>query len=286
MVLECSLKDIIIIDTESTGLLNSGRKEKILQLGCIDGNGHVLIDQKYKPDRITDWSEAEKINGICYGDVALLQTFTENKKFGCKKLYEIVKSSKCLVFYNANFDKLILENSGFVWPDCELLIIDAMHEFSKVYKGDKKFQKLETAASYYGFKIKQHSTRYGYYKSKQDSNRWHNAVSDCLATLHVFKSLYKEGCLTNIIQLNDFNSIIPNTRSSITLNAKDDIKSEDKDIINKKVEKNIKDINKLKKEVKELSDLVYQKDRKLKYLDMEVEELKNRIYELEKLLNI
>ncbi len=194
--LELTLSEIFVLDTETTGLPGSGRKERVLQVGAVDGTGAVLIDQLYKPGNLKSWPGAQAIHGISYEDVRELPTFVQSNN-GRKLLNTLVEKARCIVFYNASFDIEMLENSGFRWniDDSEKLIIDVMKDFAIIYGeysdwyDDYKWQKLSKAAQYY------------YYKSKK---RWHYALSDCMATLHVFLSMYNDEFYKDKINIIDF----------------------------------------------------------------------------------
>lgn len=47
----------IIFDTETTGL--DPRKDEILTLSVIDGDGKTLWDRAYRPSNVTVWPQAE-----------------------------------------------------------------------------------------------------------------------------------------------------------------------------------------------------------------------------------
>ena len=52
----------IIFDTETTGL--DPRKDEILTLSVIDGDGKTLWDRAYRPSNVTVWPQAEAVNHI------------------------------------------------------------------------------------------------------------------------------------------------------------------------------------------------------------------------------
>ena len=90
----------------------------------------------------------------------------------------------------------MLENSGFKWNiDKEKVVIDVMKDFAITYgeysdwHGDYKWQKLSKAARYYQYESKEH---------------WHYALGDCMATLHVFLSMYNDEFYKEKINIIDF----------------------------------------------------------------------------------
>ena len=91
--------------------------------------------------------------------------------------------AKKIIGYNTSFDIGFLANNGVCVPqDAE--IVDVMADFAPIYGeysehyGDYKWQKLTTAASYYGYDWNCHP--YGA----------HNSLADCYATLYVYNKIY------------------------------------------------------------------------------------------------
>lgn len=57
---EC--QKIICLDCETTGL--DPTEDEILSLSIVDWDGNVLLDRRYKPERKTEWPDAQRVNGI------------------------------------------------------------------------------------------------------------------------------------------------------------------------------------------------------------------------------
>ena len=195
MVTECTMDDILVIDSETTGLFE--RRNVVLQLGVVDGHGNIMIDAMYRPAHIQSWGGASRIHGIYPDDVRELQTFIQNKMNGRQRLESLMSDAKCIIGYNTSFDLTMLYNSGLRYeiPDT-VQIIDVMYDFAPVYGeypdwlcGEAKWQKLCVAASYCNYK---------------GNGAWHNAIADCKATLHVFRCMYQAGYYRNILDILDF----------------------------------------------------------------------------------
>ena len=134
-----------ILDVETTGLDVS--TDEILQLSIIDFSENILFNEYFKPVHCTSWDEAESING-----------------------------------YNIQFDLNFLNAAGVQIP--EVKKIDIMEEFAEIYGewskyfGAFKWQKLTTAADYYGYDWNSHNA--------------HDSLADCFATLYCTKKIFKE----------------------------------------------------------------------------------------------
>ena len=172
---------MIIIDTETTGLKPG--IDELLQVSIIDTHGAVLLDEYIKPDRATEWAEAMRINGITPEMVANARSIRD--PYLHAKIQHIINSADKIIGYNVMFDIAFLAGAGFDVPNQDELV-DVMIEFAEIY-GDwredtqsYKWQKLTTAAAYYGFDWPINA---------------HNSLGDCLATLHVYNSMQQQSKL-------------------------------------------------------------------------------------------
>lgn len=168
----------IVIDTETTGLDSS--KDEILQLSIIDERGNTLFNEYFKPIKVKDWKAAERVNGISPEMVA-----------DCKDIYhyfseiqQILYDADTIIGYNTEFDLNFLADCGFeLYEDVET--VDVMREFAPIYgewsedRQDYKWQKLTTCAAYYEY-------------DWEISERAHNSLGDCFATLFCYTKMKSE----------------------------------------------------------------------------------------------
>lgn len=167
----------IILDTETTGL--KPEIDELLQVSIIDTNGVILLNEYIKPDRATEWTDAMRINQITPEMVAHAPSIRD--PYLHAKIQHILNNADKVIGYNTIFDIAFLAAAGFDVPNNDELT-DVMIDFAEKYgelrdDGSYKWQKLTTAAAYYGYE-------------------WpvgaHNSLGDCLATLHVYNCMHKK----------------------------------------------------------------------------------------------
>lgn len=149
----------IVLDTETTGL--DPIKDEIIQLSIIDGNGETLLNEYYKPKKVTEWPEAQRVNGISPEDVA-------NKKYIVEdfaKIQAILDAAGEVCAFNAEYDLAFLGELGFYLDESK--VTDTMRQYGKIFYG-KQFIKLTVAAAECDY----------YYNA-------HDSLADCKATLVV-----------------------------------------------------------------------------------------------------
>ena len=171
--------NFVILDTETTGLDD---RAEIVQLGVIDKDGAILIDQLIQPTRPCP-PDATAIHGITNEMVAGKPTIAE--VFG--DLFEAIVD-KDLIIYNANYDlRIILQALGardisFSLSELRpsgVLTACAMEAYAEhygdwnEYRQSYRWQKLSVACAQQGIIIK-------------DA---HSAVGDCQMTLALIRSL-------------------------------------------------------------------------------------------------
>lgn len=169
-------KKMIVFDVETTGL--SFNKDEILQLSICDGNGEILMNQYFKPERCISWSDAERINSISpemVRDMPYIKDFIVD-------IQKIVDNAELLITYNGVFDRTFLSAVGIEFhgkPEVDVMLefAEIYGEWSDYYMGNK-WQKLTTAATYYGFSY--------------DGVNAHDSSVDVLATLFVLEEMIKE----------------------------------------------------------------------------------------------
>jgi len=167
----------IVIDTETTGF-HPYDGDELLQVSIIDTDGNVLFDEYFKPQHRTEWKEAEQVNGISPEMVADCPAISEK----ISEINAIIENSDTIIGYNTQFDISFLKANGAIVPD-DIDTIDVMEDFAEIYgernsfRDGYKWQKLTTAADYYG------------YDWSQRAETAHNSLGDCYATLFVYNKI-------------------------------------------------------------------------------------------------
>lgn len=168
----------VVIDAETTGL--DIRWDEILQLSIISIDGDVLFDSYFKPVAAESWEEAELVNGISPMMVENAPDLAEK----IAEINEILYFSDVIIGYNIDFDSGFLDYAGVIcsentkYRDVMLEFAPIYGEWSKYFR-NYKWQKLTTAADYYQFD----------WGSVPDGA--HNSLTDCFATLHVYKNIHE-----------------------------------------------------------------------------------------------
>ncbi|MBT9394411.1 3'-5' exonuclease [Hymenobacter sp. NST-14] len=138
---------LLFLDTETTGLL--GQDPEVLSLALVDGRGRVLLDTLVRPERHTEWPEAEAIHGIppaqvLHPDVPTLAELTP-------QLLHLLRGAH-LVIYNAAFEGGVL---GHVLTqarprrvECAMLAFAEFYGEWHTYYQNYRWQSLSTAAAY------------------------------------------------------------------------------------------------------------------------------------------
>jgi len=177
---------VIALDTETTGLAES---DEILQLSIIDGEGVVLFDSYFRPERHQEWPEAEAVNGISPSDVENKPTMAS-----CRNLIQkIIDAADVIIAYNAAFDLDVLKRQGICIPT-DAVVIDTMLLFAEIYgdyseyHGNYRWQKLSLCADYYGY--------------EWGNDTAHDALADCRATLFCTRQM-RESLLPKLLALSE-----------------------------------------------------------------------------------
>lgn len=163
----------IILDSETTGLIP--RQDELLQLAIIDDQGSILFNEHIRPVRKTEWKKAESINGISPEMVKDKKPISAFKD----QIQEIINSADTIIGYNLQYDLSFLVHAGIKIPS-HMTRIDVMEEFAPIY-GEwndyyetYKWQKLTTAAAYYGY---------------DGGAEAHDALADTRMTLFVYRAM-------------------------------------------------------------------------------------------------
>lgn len=170
-------KDVIIFDTETTGLnVGGSRRDEILSLAVINLDGDVLFHDLFKPSERKKWPKAESINGISPSMVSDKKAIIDRRD----EIEPLFKSAKLYVAYNAEFDLDFLRAAGLNIPKHQTF--DVMKEFAKIhgewneYREEWAWCKLEDCAAFYDY------FDFGA----------HDALADAKATAHCFKSVLND----------------------------------------------------------------------------------------------
>lgn len=190
----------IILDTETTGL--NPEQDELLQVSIISDTGETLIDQYVRPTRCTEWPDAERVNHITPDMVRDCPTIHDMDV--SMQISRILESADKIIGYNTHFDISFLIAAGYDVPICDT--VDVMRDFAEIYGeyredlGGYKWQKLTTAAAYYG------------YEWPIDA---HNSLGDCLATLYVYQHIQQQRhlmpcpfCGSDLVHLVDRKALI------------------------------------------------------------------------------
>ena len=152
----------VALDIETTGL-DPGADE-ILSIAIIDGKGDTLFYSLIHPYRVTEWPEAQEINGISPLDVRDAPSIASVRE----DIRAILEDAEVVIGYNhTDFDMRFLFNRGIRYDGnwC-----DVMRDFTPIGEyidGMFRYRSLVTCAEHYGY-----------------SFRAHDAVEDAKATLH------------------------------------------------------------------------------------------------------
>ena len=172
--------NVVVIDTETTGVDSD---DEILQLSMVSGYGRVLFNKYVKPERHTEWKGAQKVNHISPLKVMLCCPISVYAPL----INSILKRTKTVVGYNTQFDLGQLSNVG-ITTDADS--VDVMREDSD-RRGNARWRKLYKTAFSYGYIFSPH-----------------DALEDCMATLHIYKRMFPEKNILRIV-MNIINYLLP-----------------------------------------------------------------------------
>lgn len=163
---------VVCLDTETTGV--SVRRDEVLQVSLVRGDGVVLLNELVKPDRHVSWHEAERIHGITPQQVEEAGSLHDL----VPDIDRIMSNAQLVVGYNVRFDMGFLERAGVRLPLCPLFdVMKAFAPIANVRGEDGSFiwRPLEECARYYGVTFEPH-----------------DALEDARATLACFKRMVKD----------------------------------------------------------------------------------------------
>ncbi len=164
---------LAVLDFETTGL--DPAYDEVLQASVIDENGTVLMNEFFAPQRVTQWPDAEKVNGISPADVLGLPPFES----AAARLREILESADAVIAYNDSFERSFLDAYGIPskslsWGE------DPMLTFAAALGGPKRT--LSFAAKFFDFSFSAH-----------------DALEDVRATLYLYQRM-QGGLVHNLMR--------------------------------------------------------------------------------------
>lgn len=139
-------RKIVCFDCETTGL--SPRRDEILQIAVVRGDGEVLLNRLIKPSRHTIWPDAQKVHGISPNDVARAAPISELTE----EVTRLFSACDLLIGFNIAFDESFLARAG-IQISCGMRF-DVMKEFAPVMKkrnewGEYVWPSLKKCAKHY-----------------------------------------------------------------------------------------------------------------------------------------
>lgn len=162
----------VYLDTETTGLFPSEGAEMI-ELAIVAENGEVLFDSFIKPEKATEWPEAERINKISPDMVKDAPTLSDV----ADKIKAILKG-RTVYIWNADFDVQFLP--GLV---NDSRVVCAMREFGDFIEQTQP-QNISPTGRY---KLEYTANDLGVDFEGQP----HRALTDVLTTIHVRQAWQK-----------------------------------------------------------------------------------------------
>lgn len=121
-------KRAIVLDIKTTG--QNPDFDEILQISIIDDRGRTLLDRQFKPQYITEWSEAEKLHHITPEDVYWQFPIQMSKQ----RINKIFANVDTIIGYNIDCSLQFLKAAGIeILP---VKVIEIGPESSDVYGYD------------------------------------------------------------------------------------------------------------------------------------------------------
>ncbi len=168
------MTELIVLDFETTGLDPS--KDEVLQVSMVDQDGGVLMNEYCRPERVTSWVDAEKVNGITPERVADCPPF----RALLARVVELLAGAKQIVAYNVGFERGFLDAYG-VQTDRLRWAADPMQLFAERMGGQRR--SLTAAAGFFGLRFSAH-----------------DALEDVRATLRLYQELTAAPLLERLME--------------------------------------------------------------------------------------
>lgn len=143
---------VVVLDTETTGL--NPKKDEVLSLAIVDGDGNELFYHLIKPLHRRWWSDASEVNGIEWNDVK----DEIELEYYADEIREILNGADVVVGYNLVFDLEMLSASGLseLSLPSGIKTFDVMLEYSRIHgvyserKGENQWASWRSAPSITG----------------------------------------------------------------------------------------------------------------------------------------
>ncbi len=117
-------KKVIVLNAETTG--PDAGSDEILQIAILSDAGDVIFNELIRPERHSEWPEAEKIHGISPAAVQGAETILYYRR----DLERILDAADIIVGYNHSFDMAFFAKAGIVSDPRKNY--DLMLEFSQL----------------------------------------------------------------------------------------------------------------------------------------------------------
>lgn len=156
-LMEMNLNNVLVLDTETTGL--DPETDELLQIAIVEYDGDGRFSSFFRPERHREWPEAMKVNHITPGAVERCATAFEYRY----TIQRVLDSADALVGYNVGFDLAFLEAIGVRIPPVP--VCDVMRDLEEVWRRAS----LGAACAHFGI----------------DPLCLHDAWGDCISTIMV-----------------------------------------------------------------------------------------------------
>lgn len=166
-------KDILILDTETTGLDES---DQVLELCIIDANERILFDKRFNPS-VEISRGASRVHKITQDDLQNADTYDKHHD----QIMSILKD-KILIIFNAAFDTRLIRQTAEA-HECEYTLDHSMIKCAMMYAAERY-----GSTNIYG----SISLRDASFEAEIDKSeiKAHSAYGDTLLTLRTIKSMY------------------------------------------------------------------------------------------------
>lgn len=163
----------VCVDLETTGIKDS----EILQCSIVTARGDVIFNRHFRPERVSEWPDAERINHISPLDVAHCPPF----RVAVEEVSHLLGGAGLILGYNhIGFDLPLLRDYG-VSINPSALLVDLMRLFAPVYGQEREGG---------GFKWQKLATMSDYFRCFLTTDDFHDAVADCFACWHCFHAFF------------------------------------------------------------------------------------------------